>query len=220
MSELTKPSAAQRLFDLVAGTALSLATLPVVAVLAVSLAISFRAWPFFSQDRVGKGGKPFRFVKLRTLPPGTAVDADKYEITHVETTRLARILRAKHLDELPQLFLVVSGKMSLVGPRPEMLKLHERGNAAFAAARTSVKPGCAGLWQVSEDNHRLIWEAPEYDMAYLRHQSLGFDLWILWRTALHMLHLRPVVTFADIPRRFITHAGVAASRRVARDLTD
>ncbi|MDP1793511.1 MAG: sugar transferase, partial [Acidimicrobiales bacterium] len=111
--------------------------------------------------------------------------------------------RNKHLDELPQLFLVLTCKMSQVGPRPEMPNLHAAGDKEFAELRTTVRPGCAGLWQVSEHQDRMIWEAPIYDMAYIKHPSLGFDLWILMRTMLFMLHLKPAVAFADVPARFL-----------------
>ncbi len=193
----------KRLFDIVASLALLVITLPFIAVMAVVLAVRFRAWPFFRQDRIGKDGEVFAFLKLRTLPANAPSYADKYEIQEVELPRLARVLRNKHLDELPQLLLVLTGKMSLVGPRPEMPNLHEAGDQEFAALRTTVRPGCAGLWQVSEHQDRLIWEAPVYDMAYVQHPSLGFDLWILMRTMLFMLHLRPAVALTDVPARFL-----------------
>jgi lipopolysaccharide/colanic/teichoic acid biosynthesis glycosyltransferase len=117
----------------------------------------------------------------------------------VQIPRLARVLRAKHLDELPQLFLVVAGKMSLVGPRPEMAHLHEATEPTFAAARTTVRPGCTGLWQLSPAGAGLIGEAPEYDLFYLRYASLGLDLWILWRTFRFMLHIAPLLNLSDVP---------------------
>lgn len=194
---------AKRLFDIVISLALLVVTLPFIAVMAVVLGVMFRAWPFFSQERVGKDGKVFHFIKLRTLPPHAPSHADKYTIQEIELPRLARVMRNKHLDELPQLLLVLTGKMSLVGPRPEMTYLHELGDREFAELRTTVRPGCAGLWQVSEHQDRMIWEAPVYDMAYIAHPSLGFDLWILMRTVLFMLHLKPAVALSDVPSRFL-----------------
>lgn len=194
---------AKRFFDIVASFVLLVATLPFIAVMAVALGVMYRAWPFFTQNRVGKDGKTFSFIKLRTLPPHAPSYTDKYSLQEVQIPRLARVLRSKHLDELPQLWLVLTGKMSLVGPRPEMPYLHEAGDAEFAEMRTRVRPGCAGLWQVSEHQHLMIWEAPIYDVAYIKHPSLGFDLWILMRTLLFMLHVRPAVSFSDVPRRFL-----------------
>lgn len=190
---------AKRALDLIVGSVLAVLAAPVVALLAIAVACSLRCSPFFVQERVGRGGTTFRMWKLRTLPRSTPRDADKYAIQSVNLTRLARFLRSTHLDELPQLFLVPLGRMSLVGPRPEMEKLHARGDRGFARARTSVAPGCTGLWQASVDHHRLIWEAPQYDLFYVRHSSLRLDLWILGRTVMMMVGLRPPISLGDVP---------------------
>jgi lipopolysaccharide/colanic/teichoic acid biosynthesis glycosyltransferase len=179
---------------------LALLAVPVIAGLALVMACSLRCSPFFVQQRVGRDGRSFRFWKLRTLPKAAPAYADKYAIEQIPIPRVARFLRATHLDELPQLFLVPLGRMSLVGPRPEMPQLHRDGDEAFARARTSVRPGCTGLWQVSAAYHRLIWEAPEYDLAYLRLASLRLDLWILWRTLAMTLGWAGPVTLDDLPR--------------------
>jgi len=177
----------KRLFDVVAAMLLFAAALPVMMILAVAVAVSLRTWrPLFFQQRIGRDGRPFTFAKLRTLPTNTPRYADKYAIATVATTRLGRFLRSSHLDELPQLALVVTGRMSLVGPRPEMAGLADRFPAAFVAARSSVRPGCTGLWQVSGDVDRLIGEAPHYDLYYLDHASPRLDLWILGRTLLSL----------------------------------
>jgi lipopolysaccharide/colanic/teichoic acid biosynthesis glycosyltransferase len=89
--------------------------------------------------------------------------------------------------------------MSLVGPRPEMPHLHESFNRRHRDARESLRPGCAGIWQVSCDNHRLINEAPEYDLFYAEYASLRLDVWILWRTALLAIGGRRV-TMDDVPQ--------------------
>jgi lipopolysaccharide/colanic/teichoic acid biosynthesis glycosyltransferase len=149
--------------------------------------------------RVGRNGEPFRFVKLRTLPSSAPAYADKYEIRSVSIPAFARLLRATHLDELPQLVLVLLGRMSLVGPRPEMPRLHDSFVDGHRHAREQLRPGCAGIWQVSQDNHRLISEAPEYDVFYAGHASLRLDAWILWRTALLAIGGRRV-SLADVPR--------------------
>ena len=91
-------------------------------------------------------------------------------------------MRRLHLDELPQLFLVVIGKMSLVGPRPEMHSLTTHYGDEFAAQRTQVRPGCTGLWQISEHCTKMIFEHPEFDLQYVQNRSLRFDMWIIART--------------------------------------
>ena len=188
----------KRAIDMLAGTALALVALPLVLVLAAISAVSFRAWPFFVQRRVGRFGHPFRLVKVRTLPRHVPRYADKYAIQGVPLPRWAQFARRHKLDELPQLFLVPLGKMSLVGPRPEMGGLHESFESAFATARTSMRPGCTGLWQISDQCHRLISEGVEYDKFYMRNHSVRLDLWILARTVRTVLGGKPV-GLGDVP---------------------
>lgn len=189
----------RRAFDITVSVPLALVTLPIVVVSAVGSAIALRAWPFFVQERVGRDGMTFRFVKIRTLPTDVPAYTDKHQL-HAETLpRFCRVLRALHLDELPQLFLVLMGRMSLVGPRPEMAYLHDRMPARFAEQRTAVRPGCTGLWQVSESSVELIGDTPEYDEFYLTHRTLRLDLWVLFRTALIMVGIAGCVTLADVP---------------------
>jgi exopolysaccharide production protein ExoY len=189
----------RRAFDVAVSGCLAVLTLPVVLIAALGSAAVLRAWPFFSQERIGKDGQPFRFLKVRTLPPVTPSYIDKHELANHHIPRFCRFLRALHLDELPQLYLVLAGHMSLVGPRPEMACLHDRMPASFATLRTSVRPGCTGFWQVSESCNELISAAPEYDSFYLAHRTLRFDLWVLGRTALKMTGLAGCVTLEKVP---------------------
>ena len=182
----------KRAFDLTAGVALSIVTAPIIALLVVGSAVSFRAWPLFVQKRLGRDGRPFCFVKLRTLPTDTPVDADKYAIAAATTTRWGRFLRASHLDELPQCWLVVTGRMSLVGPRPEMPVLAAAFDAAFMEERLAVRPGITGPWQVSTACSGLIGEAPEFDRLYLAHAGPRLDAWVLLRTTGVLVGLRPL----------------------------
>ena len=190
----------KRVIDLVVGVPLALLVLPLIVVLAVGSAITLRAWPLFVQRRVGRGGREFPFVKLRTLPTTVPTAADKYHLQDVRIPAFCRVLRAKHLDELPQLLLVPVGWMSLVGPRPEMPDILERYPRELAADRSCVRPGCTGLWQVSTSVSKLIYEAPEYDLAYVREGSLRLDLWILARTLRLYLPRARYIELSDIPR--------------------
>jgi lipopolysaccharide/colanic/teichoic acid biosynthesis glycosyltransferase len=172
----------KRALDLAIGIPLALVVTPLVIVLALLMWASLRCWPFFVQQRVGRDGELFRMVKIRTLPRHAPRYASKYDLDEVVTTRAGRFLRKTHLDELPQLFLVVWGSMSLVGPRPEMAQLMDRFDAQHAALRCAVRPGCTGLWQVSEDASKLISEVPEYDRSYVLHGRASLDLFLLWST--------------------------------------
>ena len=178
---------------------LALVALPVVGVLALLLALAYRSQPFFIQERIGFRGERFRMLKLRTLPPGTPIDLDKYAVAQIALPRVAAFARRTHLDELPQLLLVLTGKMTLVGPRPELPRLHAALPSEFACKRTSVRPGCTGLWQVGRDCVRLIGEACEYDLFYLHHRSWKLDLWVLVQTARQMLLGWRSLSLDDVP---------------------
>ena len=194
-----RSDAYHRAFDVVASGLLALITLPVVAVALLVSATTLRAWPLFWHYRVGRKGELFRFVKVRTLPRSAPSYIDKKQLDTHRIPRLCRLLRALHLDELPQLYLVLAGRMSLVGPRPEMRWLHERMPGSFATERTSVRPGCTGLWQVSEACTDLIGASPEYDLYYLAHRSLRLDLWLLYRTVLKMTRLAGCISLQQVP---------------------
>ena len=189
----------RRAFDLAVSLVLIPLTLPVLLMAVVGSAISLRTFPFFTQERIGRHGETFRFLKVRPLPPTVPSYIDKHELAEHSIPAFCQMLRTLHLDELPQLFLVLRGRMSLVGPRPEMGWLHERMQPQFADARTAVRPGCTGLWQVSDACTELISASPEYDRFYLSHRTLRFDLWVLSRTALKMTGLSRCVTLGDVP---------------------
>lgn len=190
---------AKRATDLLLASVLIIVTLPVLLVSAIVSAVALRAWPFFVQQRVGIDGTPFRFVKIRTLPTSTPAYLLKNDLHLDETPRACRALRRLHVDELPQLFLVLTGRMSLVGPRPEMVEFHDVLDPVFAAERTSIRPGCTGLWQIGAECERLIGEAPEYDRFYLEHRTGPLDLWILARTARMMLGLCELIELRHVP---------------------
>jgi lipopolysaccharide/colanic/teichoic acid biosynthesis glycosyltransferase len=180
-------SRSKRALDLILAVPLAIVWTPIIGLLALGSAVSLRSWPFFTQPRVGHRGAHFRFIKVRTFPRSTPVQADKYALASITTTRFGRFLRRTHLDELPQIYLVCLGSMSLVGPRPEMPDLSERFDPEFARERTRVRPGCTGMWQVSPDAGRLIAEAPEHDLAYLETATCALDLRVLWQTSFGQL---------------------------------
>ncbi len=190
----------KRVLDIVVGSLLAVVTVPLILALAIAVSVSYRTWrPFFLQERIGRGGRLFTLPKLRTLPRDAPAAVDKYALSKVRTTRLGRFLRRTHLDELPQLLLVPIGRMSLVGPRPEMPWLLAGFDPAFVATRSAARPGCTGLWQIGADADRLIGEAPEYDLYYLRHMSARLDVWVIWQSLIVMSGGAPV-SCADVPR--------------------
>ena len=129
---------------------------------------------FFFQERAGLGGRAFRIAKLRTMRGGEGGDAER-------TTRLGRILRASSLDELPQLFQVLSGRMALVGPRPLPVRYLARYTPQ-EARRHEVRPGITGWAQVNGRN-AISWEERlALDVWYVDHRSAALDLKIIFLT--------------------------------------
>ena len=206
----------RRTFDIIVSATLLVVALPLIAIMAIGSAITLRAWPFFTQYRVGRDGELFQFLKIRTLRPDVPGYTDKHQLDQTRIPAFCRLLRSLHLDELPQLLLVLQGKMSLVGPRPEMDHLHRRMSPGFAELRTSVRPGCTGMWQVSEASAQLISAAPEYDRYYLANRTLRLDLWVLFRTAVNMIGINRCVTLTDVPAWTLR----GDDPRIVLDLTD
>ena len=177
---------------------LVLMALPVVVPLVLVLALVVLidgGNPFYAQDRVGRGGRRYRMWKLRSM----VVDADKRLQGHLDThpearaeweetqklrhdprvTRFGRLLRKSSLDELPQLWNVLSGHMSLVGPRP---MLPEQQALYPGSSYYGLRPGLTGLWQVSERNQSTFASRAMYDDSYDRSISVRTDALVVWRT--------------------------------------
>jgi lipopolysaccharide/colanic/teichoic acid biosynthesis glycosyltransferase len=196
-----KAAIRKRALDLVIGSALTVLTAPLMLILAIGVSLSLRAWPLFSHWRIGHHGRPIRVYKLRTLPTWTPPYADKFalRIEELPLPWLCRLLRRTHIDELPQLWLVVTGKMSLVGPRPVQTPDIEPVPETFDALRSAVRPGCTGLWQISTASSGTATSVPEFDLHYIAHASLRYDAWILFRTVGWMLCLTKPVSIDAVP---------------------
>jgi lipopolysaccharide/colanic/teichoic acid biosynthesis glycosyltransferase len=170
---------AKRVFDVVGASILLIAVTPLLAIAAL-LVLVFNGRPvLLRQERVGCNGRRFGMWKLRTMVPNDAVqravEGDE------RMTRLGRLLRRYRLDELPQLFNVLAGDMSLVGPRPEVGAIHEAITAAMPAfvLRLYARPGIAGLAQVSAEYDQTNETKLTYDLQYLCSWSLALDVRIL-----------------------------------------
>ena len=178
--------------DFVLALVAAILTLPVVAVASLVSAVMFRAQPFFVQNRVGVSGVPYRVIKIRSLSKSTAVYADRDQLAVVSVGRWGSFIRSTHIDELPQFWHVLSGKMSMVGPRPMIESIVDRMHPHHQAHRHSVRPGVTGLWQISEAGSRLVLEATEYDAHYVEVASPRLDFWIVWVTVTQALGANPV----------------------------
>jgi lipopolysaccharide/colanic/teichoic acid biosynthesis glycosyltransferase len=164
----------KRALDVIVATAaLAVLSVPMLAVAAV-VRVAMGSPVLFRQVRPGRGGEPFTLLKFRTMRPGPGTDAERL-------TSIGRWLRRTSVDELPELWNVLVGDMSLVGPRPllvEYLDLYSDRQAR----RHDVRPGLTGLAQV-EGRNLLDWdERLELDVRYVETHTLPLDLSILWRT--------------------------------------
>ena len=158
--------------------------LPLMAATAL-LVLVFEGRPvFFAQERSGLGGKPFRLLKFRSMRNGAGSDAERL-------TRFGRFLRSSSLDELPELFHVLSGKMSLVGPRPMPVRYLNRYSET-QLRRLEVRPGITGLAQINGRN-MLSWDEKfRYDVQYADFHPLWLDVKILFKTVAAVFSARGI----------------------------
>jgi undecaprenyl-phosphate galactose phosphotransferase len=190
------------IFDRVLSIALFIISLPILLLLYAIIYISTNGHPIYKQRRIGKDGKSFNIYKFRTMK----IDADQILEEILENdpalkaewerefklkddpriTKIGKWLRKTSLDELPQIYNVFQGKMSLVGPRPiikdEIVKYDE-----FFDYFKAVKPGITGLWQVSGRNDISYEERVRLDVWYVRNWSMELDIMILVKTAAMVL---------------------------------
>jgi exopolysaccharide biosynthesis polyprenyl glycosylphosphotransferase len=184
--------AAKRAFDLVASLILVLVGSPILLLTAMAIKLGDPGPVIFKQQRVGRNGRPFTISKFRSM----VVDAEDQRHAYVDRnvnrgllfkvdkdpriTTVGAVIRRLSIDELPQLFNVIKGDMSLVGPRPLPVRPDDFDGAA--GLRHAVLPGITGLWQVKGANALSYADMVELDLTYVATHSLGLDLMILWRT--------------------------------------
>ena len=183
--------ATKRALDIVGAVALLLITSPILILSSIAIRIEDGEKAVFSQTRIGKGGRPFTIYKFRTMV--TNAEELQIDLTNdhegpvfkmrgdPRITKVGRLLRKTSMDELPQLFNILRGEMSLVGPRPLPVHEVEAAPASFLD-RHAVKPGLTGRWQVSGRSDTGFEELDELDRWYVDNWSLGQDLEILART--------------------------------------
>ena len=193
--------AIKRVFDIVAAVTLLAIAVPILAVSAAAILIETGRPVFYRAPRLGRHQERFRIWKLRSMAanaddrahrdfvvramthpdaPEVANGAKKLE-DDIRVTRVGRFLRKTSVDELPQLFNVLAGQMSLVGPRPEVPYAVDHYEPRYLR-RFDVLPGITGLWQVSGRSELSVLEMLDLDVQYADRWSMWRDLWILLRT--------------------------------------
>jgi lipopolysaccharide/colanic/teichoic acid biosynthesis glycosyltransferase len=187
----------KRAMDVTCAALLSFAALPIFALLALVVRADGGPW-LFTQVRIGEGGRPFRLYKVRTMRPGSGRGAQWAELDDPRITRIGKLLRRTHVDELPQLFNVIRGEMSLVGPRPEQPQFVDRleRTLPFYQRRHLSKPGITGWAQIrcgyAGSDVGSAWKL-SHDLYYLKHRSVGLDALILMETLATLIFNRQPV---------------------------
>jgi exopolysaccharide biosynthesis polyprenyl glycosylphosphotransferase len=183
----------KRLFDVVVGGILTLLLLPLMGIIAVAIKLDSRGPILFKQERVGENGRLFKMYKFRSMVSNAEelqvqvnhLDEDGHLIHKQEhdprITRVGRFIRRWSLDELPQLFNVLKGELSLVGPRPELPWLVERYEP-WQRKRFVVPQGVTGWWQVNGRSDKPMHLHTDEDLYYIQNYSLWLDLYILLKT--------------------------------------
>jgi undecaprenyl phosphate N,N'-diacetylbacillosamine 1-phosphate transferase len=186
----------KRAGDLLLAALALLALSPLMLAAALAIKLTSRGPTFFHQQRAGRAGRSFALIKFRTMLAGRTPDPKELvPLNHPDITTVGRLLRRTKIDELPQLFNVLAGHMSVVGPRPTLPDQIERYDL-FERRRLHVRPGCTGLAQVN-GNIALSWpERIKWDVYYVDNHSLWMDVKILLKT---------VVVIVAGEQRFVRH---------------
>jgi len=186
--ESIKQDLPKRIFDIILGSILLVISIPFFSVVATLIKITSSGPVFFLQKRCGKNRREFKMYKFRTMIKDAEtlkkklksdVDGPMFKMKNdPRITSIGRFLRRWSLDELPQLFNVLKGEMSLVGPRPLSNDEMTRNNE-WKEIRLSVKPGVTGLWQITGKSSGKFSDWIKYDTEYVKKRSLFFDFKIL-----------------------------------------
>jgi lipopolysaccharide/colanic/teichoic acid biosynthesis glycosyltransferase len=159
----------KRLLDVVVALAALLLIWPILMVLVLLVVVDSTGGAFFRQERVGRGGRPFRIWKFRTMVKDAPKLGPHFTSDHdPRITRVGRFLRRSSLDELPQILNVLSGDMSLVGPRPNVFKQRDEYTEAEWNARNAVRPGITGLAQATKRSSATQEERTAMDLEYAK----------------------------------------------------
>ncbi|MDK2846987.1 MAG: sugar transferase EpsL [Desulfuromonadales bacterium] len=182
----------KRMFDVIVSLSALVLISPLFCLLALAVRINMGCPVFFKQTRPGLHGRPFNLLKFRTM--FTAYDEDgKLLPGQKRLTPLGRFMRGLSLDELPQLFNVLKGDMSLVGPRPLLME-YLRLYSPEQRRRHDVRPGITGWAQINGRN-ALTWEERfSLDVWYVDHQSIWLDIRILWLTFIKVIRREGITT--------------------------
>ncbi|MFB8422072.1 sugar transferase [Priestia megaterium] len=184
-------SLCKRMVDIVLSFMALVVLLPVILLFALIVMIETPGSPFFLQERLGKNGRPFTIMKLRSMYSDAEKNGAQWAVKNdSRVTKVGKLIRQTRIDELPQLWNVLKGDMSIVGPRPERAVFIEEFQKTVPAfsQRLAVKPGLTGWAQINGGYELTPAEKLELDLYYIHHTNIRFDVKIMIKT------LRVIVT--------------------------
>ncbi|KWU59156.1 sugar transferase [Priestia megaterium] len=184
-------SLCKRMVDIVISFVALVVLLPVILLFALIVMIETPGSPFFLQERLGKNGRPFTIMKLRSMYSDAEKNGAQWAVKNdSRVTKVGKLIRQTRIDELPQLWNVLKGDMSIVGPRPERAVFIEEFQKTVPAfsQRLAVKPGLTGWAQINGGYELTPAEKLELDLYYIHHTNIRFDVKIMIKT------LRVIVT--------------------------
>ncbi|MCZ8493339.1 sugar transferase [Priestia megaterium] len=184
-------SLCKRMFDILISFMALMVLLPVILLFALIVMIETPGSPFFFQERLGQSGRPFTIMKLRSMYSDAEKNGAQWAVKNdSRVTKVGKLIRQTRIDELPQLWNVLKGDMSIVGPRPERAVFIEEFQKTLPAfsQRLAVKPGLTGWAQINGGYELTPAEKLELDLYYIQHTNIRFDMKIMIKT------LRVIVT--------------------------
>ncbi len=186
----------KKVLDIIFSIGILIVTLPLSLIAVIGIKLSDFGPIFFTQTRIGKFGKPFKMVKFRTMYQDKVdedFDDDLEEIENNDKRIMpfCRLIRKFHIDDIPQMFNILRGEMSLIGPRPVREDVYEenRENIPFWECRNWVRPGLTG-WQQINDENCIPEERLKYDLYYVKHRTLHWELGIFFRYIFKILLMK------------------------------
>lgn len=179
MSEGLATDHSMRVLDILLSLILLGVSAPILLVVALLIFLFDESPIFFVQTRLGRFGLEFRMLKFRTMVQGGNRGSFSTQENDPRITKIGRVLRLSSLDELPQLFNVLLGDMSLVGPRPDVVEQKPLYKADQLSERLSVRPGLTGCAQVKYRSNATFEQRLEADLEWVRHRSLGMYLRVI-----------------------------------------
>lgn len=184
----------RRLFDVIASLILLVLLSPIFLILAIIIKLDSRGSVFFTQMRIGRENKLFKFYKFRTMAVGAPnVATEELKNSKNYITSFGRILRKTSMDELPQLLNIFKGDMTFIGPRPALYNQYELKQLRTKKGVHKLLPGLTGWAQVNGRDMLNDEMKTSYDRYYLEHRSLGFDVKIIVRTVFKVLRCDGII---------------------------